>query len=94
MEASGDRLDRLLVDFLEEFLFLQDAEGLVFADVSDVRVTEREGRLTVRALVKGEVFSHERHPGCVHVKAVTWHGLEVVDARAGTPARARLILDI
>lgn len=94
VEVEADRLDRLVVAFLEEFVFLQDAEGLVFRDVHDVAVDTRPDGWSARATVTGESFSHTLHPGCLHVKAITRHDLQVTPASDGTPARARLILDI
>lgn len=92
--VEADRLDRVLVDWLEEFIFLQDADGLVFRTVDDVKVEPEADRIRVSAVAHAEPFSHERHPGCLHVKAITWHGLEVTGPRGGEPARARIILDI
>lgn len=94
IEVQADRLDRLLVAFLEEFIFLQDAEGLVFHDVRHVSVASRESAWHASAQASGEPFSHERHPGCLHVKAVTRHELAVGPPHEGRPAHARIILDI
>lgn len=90
----SDRLDRLLVDWLEEFLYLQDAEELVFHDVEGVEVLHTGNGFQLKGIVSGEPFSHELHPGCLHVKAVTRHAL-VVDAPDGAkPGHLRVILDI
>lgn len=94
VRVTADRLDRALVDWLEEFIFLQDADGLVFSTVDDVHVDVSGERVEVRGVVHGEPFSHERHPGCLHVKAITRHDLTVTAPASGTPARARVILDI
>jgi SHS2 domain-containing protein len=85
--VEGDRPDRLLVRFLGEMVYLIDAEGFVPARA---RVEMTEGGLTAR--LRGRVADSfrptRRGP---HVKAVTYHGLEI---DPGPPVKARVVLDI
>ncbi len=92
--ATADTLERLLARFLNELVYLMDAEGVVFHEVEDVRVTEQEAAWEVRAEATGEPFSHEKHPGCLHVKAVTRHGARFTEPTHGQPGSARVILDV
>lgn len=94
VEVDHARLERALMDFLDEFLFLQDAEGLVFADVSDVSVEARDDGWHVEATVHGEPFDREKHKGCVHVKAITFHEFGLEPPEDDTPGKSRVILDI
>ncbi len=94
VEAEAKELDRLLVRFLNEFVYLIDAEGVVFQDVSDTRVTHKDDRWTASARVHGEGFTHEKHPGCLHVKAATRHGTYVRGPQGDEEAQARVLLDI
>ena len=71
---EADSRERLLVDFLQELLFLHDVRNLVFSDF-EVRT---DGR-TLEALVRGEEFDSRKHPKKALVKAVTYHGLEFND---------------
>jgi SHS2 domain-containing protein len=73
---SAESREQLLVDFLQELLFLHDAENLVF---SEFRV--KTDGLTLEAFVRGEVFDGERHPKRSVVKGITYHRLEFDDAK-------------
>lgn len=75
---SGESREQLLVDFLQELLFLHDTEGLLFSEF-DVKT---DGR-SLEAFVRGEEFDNSRHPKRSLVKGVTYHKLEI-DDRKGT----------
>ncbi len=84
---APDRHD-LLVRWLKEWLFLQNEEGFLVAEVklerlSDTRVIGR-GR--------GELRRSGRHPARREIKAVTYSGAAI--ERGGRNWRARLILDV
>lgn len=71
---SAESRDQLLVDFLQELLFLHDAEDLVF---SEFDVTTDGKSLDAR--VRGEKFDEKKHPKRSVVKGVTYHRLEFDD---------------
>jgi SHS2 domain-containing protein len=75
LEASGDDRAALLVNFLSEILYLFDSDTFAPAscqvdDVGDTRVAAR---------LVGERRIPGRHRWKLIVKAVTYHGLEVVE---------------
>jgi SHS2 domain-containing protein len=71
---SAESRDQLLVDFLQELLFLHDAEDLVFCEFD---VTTDGKKLDAR--VRGEKFDEKKHPKKSVVKGVTYHRLEFDD---------------
>lgn len=71
---ESDSKEQLLVDFLQELLFLHDAEGLVFSEF-DVKTDGRK----LECVARGEKFDETRHPKRSLVKGVTYHGLEFDD---------------
>ena len=73
---EADTREQLLVDFLQELLFLNDAEDLVFSKF-DVKTDGRK----LEALVWGEKFDETRHPKRSVVKGVTYHKLEFDDEK-------------
>ncbi len=90
-DLRASALDLLLVVWLEELLYVFEIEGLLFRRVETRLKEDGEGyRLTAEAW--GEVRDEERHGLKVLVKAVTYHGLEVVETPDGW--RARVIFDI
>ncbi len=73
---SGESTEQLLVDFLQELLYLHDAEGVLF---SEFNVKTDGTRL--EASVRGEKYDPSRHPKRSLVKGVTYHKLEVDDKK-------------
>lgn len=73
---EAETREQLLVDFLQELLFLNDAEDLVFSKF-DVKTDGKK----LEALVWGEKFDETRHPKRSVVKGVTYHKLEFDDEK-------------
>lgn len=76
LELEADSRERLLVDFLQELLFLHDAENLVFGEFD----VDTDGKKLV-ARARGELFDEEKHPKRSVVKGVTYHRLEFDDSK-------------
>lgn len=86
-----DSLEMLLFDFLQELIFLKDAELLIFSKIkADVKKTKGIYKLT--AELSGEKIDPKKHELKVDVKAVTLHRFEVKKAAKGW--FCRVILDI
>jgi SHS2 domain-containing protein len=88
IEVAGDDLPSLLVNFLEEMLYLFDTAR--FAPAAARVETVSPTRL--RANLLGEARDPARHRWKLIVKAVTYHGLEVQE-RDGRWS-ARVFLDV
>lgn len=88
-EVVVDAADReaLLVEWLNELLFLVDAERLVFRRFAVADLTGTH----LRAFAYGEPIDPARHRFKTAVKAATYHMLDVAD---GPPYRAQVILDL
>jgi SHS2 domain-containing protein len=87
--TDGD-VELLLLRFLNELIYLRDAEGLL---LRPRRVTCRaDGRLALHAELAGEPLDPARHEPACDVKAATAHGLSL--AREGDAWRASVTLDV
>jgi SHS2 domain-containing protein len=75
---SADNEEQLLVDFLQELLFLHDTDNYVFSEF-EVEVAG----LNLEAVVRGEQFDHLHHPKRSVVKGVTYHNL-IIDNKGKT----------
>lgn len=73
---EADSREQLLVDFLQELLFLNDTEDLVFSKFE----VKTDGK-KLEALAWGEKFDEKRHSKRSVVKGVTYHRLEFDDAK-------------
>ena len=84
---SPDR-ESLLVDWLNELLYLFDCEGKLFC-----RFTVSElGESSLKAEVRGERIDPGRHRIKMGVKAVTYHDLEI--KRSDDGWMARMVFDV
>ncbi len=85
--TAGSR-EGLLVAWLSEFLYLYEGEGFLAAGGTIARLTDTG----LSAEVSGEPYDPSRHRAAGHVKAVTYHGLEITRDAAGW--RAPIIVDV
>jgi SHS2 domain-containing protein len=88
IEIGGESLERLMVDWLNELLYLHDVENLLFKRFH----VESVGEAGLKAKVNGEIFQEGVHVIKTEVKAVTYHQLEVRQEKGGW--RARIIIDL
>ncbi len=85
---EGESLDRLMVDWLGQLLYLHDVENLLFREFK----VESVGEGGLRAIAKGESFQEGVHVINTEVKAVTYHRIEVRQEKGRW--RAQVILDL
>jgi SHS2 domain-containing protein len=88
IELGGETLERLMVDWLTELLFLHDVELLLF---KEFRV-ESVGEDGLSAVVKGEPFQEGTHVIKTEVKAVTYHQIKVQQEQGGW--KTQIIFDL
>jgi SHS2 domain-containing protein len=88
IDIRGENLDRLMVDWLSELLYLHDVENLLFRGFK----VESVGEDGLRAIAKGEPFQEGVHVIKTEVKAVTYHQIAVRQENGRW--RAQVILDL
>ncbi len=86
-----DRLDLLLLQFLQELIYYKDAERLLL-QVQDLRLEPRANGYVLQARLGGEPIDPDKHHLGDDVKAVTLHRLQVEKAPDGW--KATVILDV
>jgi SHS2 domain-containing protein len=86
--ARGASAETLLVNWLNECLYVHDIEGFVVRDVTSPAVTAA----SVHGILHGEAVDPARHARGTVVKAATFHGLEVIETSGHVSAR--VVLDI
>lgn len=87
-EAEGTDLQSLILNILDEILFLNDSEGLT-ARTLTVEIDE-EG-LRASAVGRGERFSAATHETGIAVKAVTYHMMKIEKTAKGY--RVQVVFD-
>lgn len=88
LEINGIDTQELMVNFLEEFLYLYDARGLVCTRVEINSVADK--KLTATAWL--QPFDSELDQEILGVKAITYHQMYV--GRQGNQWLGRVFLDI
>lgn len=89
LAASATEPKGLLVNWLNEILFLQDADGWLFHDFDIETLTDQ----SIRGSGSGESFDRSRHQLKLLVKAITYHQL-VLDQTLAGRWRAQVYVDI
>ncbi len=84
---AGDR-ETLLVAWLNEMLYLHEVQKFVAADFAIHSLTESR----VEGEVWGEPADPSRHVPAGHVKAVTYHQLQLFETHTGW--EARVVVDV
>jgi SHS2 domain-containing protein len=88
VEISAGEGGELLVNWLNEILFLFDSERFFPAEFVIEQATENR----IRARIVGEHFDPQRHPVDREIKAATYHQLKLEQGKEGW--RARVYLDL
>ncbi|MGD8816814.1 MAG: archease [Acidobacteriota bacterium] len=88
LAVVGSNREECLVRWLQEVYLLLESELWLTADARDVMFDE--GR--VAGALYGEAFNAQRHTLHTEIKAITYHGLAVVDD--GECWRATVVVDV
>jgi protein archease len=91
IELSNDEIDMLLFDFLQELIYLKDAE-LLLLRIRHMQMDEKDKKYFLKSEAVGEPLDAARHHQRADVKAVTLHDFSVEKKNGGW--RARVLLDI
>jgi len=92
VETESASLERLLVEFLSELVYLHETRGMLFCGFEvEFEGEGTEGPFRVKADVMGEEYDPSRHELDSPVKAVTQHMLAVDRTPGGWTAT--LVLD-
>ncbi len=87
-EVQGHDLGALLFNFLDELLYLQEVDLIVFSGF-DLEI-DRE-KFTLKAVCHGEPFDLARHTQGIAIKAVTFHMMNIQQTDEGW--KLRVVLD-
>ena len=75
LEAEDEKA--LLYDWLERFLYLRDAKGLVMSKFKVEELKRSNGGFKIKAKAWGERFDPKKHEARTAIKAVTYHLMEI-----------------
>jgi len=78
IEVAGNDKEALLYNWLEEIIYLCDAEFFIVHEVKDLKIKKTDKGFIATAVFVGDKFKekYKRHTG---VKAVTYNEMEIAD---------------
>ncbi|MGD8352692.1 MAG: archease [Pseudomonadota bacterium] len=88
IQIDAPNLPSLLVRFLNEIIYLQETEGFLPGDVTSLEITDNN----LEAILKGVIFDPKMHNINAHIKAATYHGLEIGQEKG--EVRIKVIFDV
>ena len=91
IKVNDIELEKLLFNFLQELVYLKDADLLLFSKVK-CSVKESKGKYSLTAVLKGEKIDTKRHELRNEIKAITWHMFKIEKTKNGY--KALIIVDV
>ena len=82
ISLNGNNIEELFIKWLDEIVYLFDAEGFI---VKNIKV-ETSHEMSLRAIIMGEKFNPDKHQVKLYLKAVTYHQLEIKQIKEGWEA--------
>ncbi len=82
VSVEGDDYEELLVNWLREILFLNQARGFVLARLGTLELAENR----IRAVLEGRRIVPDEEKPSLEIKGVTYHGLSVEKTPRGYAA--------
>ena len=90
VEVEGHDMKQLLLNYLEEILYLFDTRRFLLSQVNDISIERKEGRYVLRALFRGDAYSNKTEV-FGDVKAITYNEMEI---RSTMPFRIQVVADV
>ncbi|MFH1257169.1 MAG: archease [Candidatus Diapherotrites archaeon] len=81
VKVKGNELDELLVNWLNELLYLKDSQGMVFKEFHVKRIYQKNGYFHIDAVALGEKIDYKKHDLKSDVKAATYSELKVEEMK-------------
>lgn len=88
--VEGHDIQELLYNWIEELIYIFETKGMIFKKFY-IKIYRDDDRWVLNGELLGERYSKAKHGSKTHVKAVTYHAMEI-EMRDG--ARIRYILDL
>ena len=92
IKVDGFDLQSLLYNFIEELLYLFDAEGFLPKKTEYINIVFSNEKYDLKAKICGELFDPVKHESRTLVKAATYHLMEI--EKSDSQVIMRFVLDI
>ncbi len=94
VSVEGKDLQDLLYNFMEEFIFLLDADDFILADIIDLEVNKDEEKniWTLSSTISGDNASNYRFSN--DVKAITFNEMKIQEDKENNKVVIQFVLDV
>ncbi|MBS3814954.1 MAG: archease [Hadesarchaea archaeon] len=92
VELEAEDKEALLYDWLEYFLYLYGANGMIASKFEVSEIKEERDSIKLSARAWGEEFDSDRHEPRSEVKAITYHMMEINCSEEG--CSVQVVVDI
>jgi SHS2 domain-containing protein len=90
VSVEGKDLEQLLVNFLEEILYVLDTRNFLLSSASDVSIEKKDGNWSLHALFRGDVNQGD-YQIFGDVKAITYNEMAINDQE---PFMVQVVADV
>ena len=78
-EWEAEDLMGLLYDFLDDLIYHFDTKKLLLSEISSKIKKKSDGSFHLSIEGRGETFDENKHQAKIHIKAVTFFGMEITE---------------
>jgi SHS2 domain-containing protein len=91
IEIEAEDLQALLFEWIDQFLYLFDTEGLMFSKFN-IKIEKITNGYKLKGMCWGEKFDPEKHPARTEIKAPTYSLMEII--QKPSKITLRFVMDI
>ncbi len=90
--VEAEDKEALLFDFLTEFLYFFDVDGLLFNQINIQPIKKIQNEYFLKAIVKGEKYDKNKHEPGTEVKAITYSFMKIEEKKNNV--KINIVFDI
>jgi SHS2 domain-containing protein len=91
ISVEGKDIIKLFYNFLEEFIYLLDAENFIFSEIEDLEIVSDANNFVLTAKLSGDKASNYKFIN--KVKAVTYNQMKIDSEKSGK-TKIEFVLDV
>lgn len=92
VKIKAEDKEALLFDFLSEFLYIFDVEGLIFNEINVEYIEKINKHYKLKVTMKGEKFNKKKHDIGTEVKAITYSFISIDESE--DDVKINIVFDI
>ncbi|MFX1467418.1 MAG: archease [Promethearchaeota archaeon] len=90
--VEAEDKEALLFDFLTEFLYIFDVDGLLFNQINIQSIKKKKNKYFLNAIAKGEKYDKNKHESGTEVKAITYSFMKIEEKKNNV--KINIVFDI